>query len=205
MNKSLITIFIVDDDIAVRESLSMMIEQEGFAVKTFESGQNFLEYYQQEHLGCAIIDVRMPDMDGLQLQQEMTSRNILLPIIFLTGHGDIPTSVNAVKSGALDFVTKPITREKLLAIVLAAVQQSDKNLTKEASTQEAKSLIARLTERECEVMLLAISGFSNKEIARKLSISHRTVEIHKSKIMHKTKAENLLDLASIAREADFPS
>lgn len=194
------TIFIIDDEPAVRDALSMMIEQEGFKVKLFCGGVEFLADYHQEELGCAIIDVRMPGMSGLALQKEMNERSILLPIIFLTGHGDIPMSVGAVKAGATDFLTKPVTREKLLASIRPAIIESEKKLCQAACVKEAKFLVDSLTEREHEVMLLAINGFPNKEIARRLQISHRTVEIHKSKIMHKTGASNLLDLASIARE-----
>jgi FixJ family two-component response regulator len=199
------TIFIIDDEPAVRDALTMMIEQEGFQVKAFDGGEAFLADYQQEELGCAIIDVRMPSMSGLSLQKEMINRHILLPIIFLTGHGDIPMSVSAIKSGAIDFLTKPVTREKLLASIRPAVIESEKKLSQAACVEEAKSLVDSLTEREREVMLLAINGFPNKEIARRLQISHRTVEIHKSKIMHKTGAINLLDLASIAREGGCES
>ncbi len=194
------TIFIVDDDPAVRDALSMMIEQEGYHVKAFESAQAFLSSYQEEVIGCAVMDVRMPEVNGLTLQKLMIDKEILLPIIFLTGHGDIPISVDAIKAGASDFLTKPITREKLLASIRPAIIESDKKLSQHASIQEAKNLLADLTKREKEVMLLAINGFPNKEIARRLDISHRTVEIHKSKIMHKTGAINLLDLAGIARE-----
>lgn len=194
------TIFIVDDELAVRDSLSMMLEQERYQVKAFDSGEAFLSAYQEDVLGCAIIDVRMPNMSGLQLQECMAERELLLPIIFLTGHGDIPMSVEAMKSGAADFLTKPVTRDKLLTSIRPALIESDKKLSQAACIQEAKTLLASLTEREHEVMILAINGFPNKEIARRLKISHRTVEIHKSKIMHKTGAINLLDLASIARE-----
>ena len=194
------TIFIVDDDPAVRDALSMMVEQEGYFVKTFASAEAFLSAYQQEVLGCAVLDVRMPQINGLTLQKMMSDKGILLPIIFLTGHGDIPMSVDAIKAGAYDFLTKPVTREKLLASIRPAILESDKKLSHYASIKEAKDLLDSLTDREKEVMLLAVNGFPNKEIARRLNISHRTVEIHKSKIMHKTGAINLLDLASIARE-----
>ncbi len=205
MNTPVSTVFIIDDDPAVRDSVAMMVEQEGIAVKTFDGGEAFLADYQHECCGCAVIDVRMPGMNGLQLQKEMVARKILLPIIFLTGHGDIPMSVGAIKAGAVDFLTKPVTREKLLASIRPAIRESEKLLAQAASTDEAKSLLASLTEREREVMALAIAGFPNKEIARRLGISHRTVEIHKSKIMHKTGAINLLDLASIAHESGLLS
>jgi len=194
------TVFIIDDDAAVRDSLMLMIEQEGITVKTFSSGDEFLQSYEQECLGCAIIDIRMPDMDGMQLQEELNKRSILLPIIFLTGHGDIPMSVKAVKAGALDFLTKPVTRDSLLSSVRSAILDSKRLLALLEDGQHAKSRLAELTEREREVMALAVSGLPNKDIARRLDISHRTVEIHKSKIMHKTGAINLLDLARIASE-----
>jgi FixJ family two-component response regulator len=135
----------------------------------------------------------------------MTKRSILLPIVFLTGHGDIPMSVRAIKSGAVDFLTKPVTREKLLASVRTALQSGSQLLEKIARIQHTRALLAELTERESEVMTLAVLGHPNKEIARKLGISHRTVEIHKAKIMHKTGAVNLLDLARIAQEGGLSS
>jgi FixJ family two-component response regulator len=130
----------------------------------------------------------------------MTRRGILLPVIFLTGHGDIPMSVRAIKSGALDFLTKPVTREKLLTSVRSALQSGTQLQEKIARIQRTRSLLADLTEREREVMMLAVLGHPNKEIARRLGISHRTVEIHKAKIMHKTGAVNLLDLARLVQE-----
>jgi len=178
----------------------LMIEQEAIKVKTFSSGEDFLADYRNGSYGCAIIDIRMPGMDGLQLQQELCLRDIELPIIFLTGHGDIPLSVKAIKAGAVDFLTKPVTRESLLSSVRSAILESKRLMTELANGEDAKSKLADLTEREREVMALAVAGSPNKEIARRLGISHRTVEIHKSKIMHKTGATNLLDLARIANE-----
>ncbi len=205
MNTSSATIFIVDDDPSILDSLSLMIAQENLAVETFADAEAFLAACQPKHLGCAIIDIRMPGMDGMQLQQELSKRNILLPVIFLTGHGDIPMSVRAIKAGAVDFLTKPVTREKLLTSVRSAILESEKILSENTSHQNAQSLLADLTDRERDVMVLAIQGYPNKEIARRLGISHRTVEIHKSKIMHKTGAINLLDLARIVHEADSSS
>ncbi len=193
------TIFIIDDEPAVRDSLMLMLAQEGFTVSTFENAERFLENIQTEQFGCAIVDIRMTGMDGMQLQEALNQRKLHLPIIFLTGHGDIPMSVRAIKAGAIDFLTKPVTREKLMASIRYALVESDKILYEQASHKNAQSHLAELTERERDVMALAIQGHSNKEIARQLGISHRTVEIHKSKIMHKTGAINLLDLARIAQ------
>lgn len=194
------TVFIVDDDPAIRDSLTLMISQENIMVKGFESADAFLAAIQPEHLGCAIIDIRMPGMDGMQLQETLCQRNIQLPVIFLTGHGDIPMSVRAIKAGAVDFLTKPVTREKLMTSVRSAIIESEKILSKNNHHQNALSHIADLTGRERDVMALAIQGHPNKEIARQLGISHRTVEIHKAKIMRKTGAINLLDLVRIVHE-----
>jgi FixJ family two-component response regulator len=195
------TIFIVDDDPAILDALSLMLEQENLTVKTFESAEDFLKHYQAERKGCAIIDVRMPEMDGMELQEILLKQNMLLPIIFLTGHGNIPMSVKAIKSGATDFLTKPVRREKLLAAINVAVRESERLLTENTHHEESLTRLAELTERERDVMMLAVQGLANKHIARELGISHRTVEIHKSKIMHKTGAENLLDLARIVHES----
>ncbi len=205
MNITNTTVFIIDDDSAIRDSLSMMIEQEDIAVQTFESAEAFLDAYQPECHGCAIIDIRMPGMNGMELHKVLAERNILLPVIFLTGHGDIPMSVEAMKLGALDFLTKPVTREKLMTSVRAAIHECEIKSIEVASRQDALSRLNELTDRERDVMTLAIQGYPNKEIARQLSISHRTVEIHKSKIMQKTNALNLLDLARIAREGNVDS
>ncbi len=196
------TIFIIDDDSAVRDSLSLMIAQENIDVQTFDSAETFLNSYQPEACGCAIIDIRMSGMDGMELHQSMLTRHILLPVIFLTGHGDIPLSVHAIKAGAVDFLTKPVTREKLITAINAAIQKSKTLLSENANHQEALSHLAHLTDRERDVMLLAVQGHPNKHIARQLGISHRTVEIHKSKIMQKTGAINLLDLARIVHESE---
>lgn len=193
-------VFIVDDDAAIRDAITMMLEQEGFVVTAFGSGAAFLASDDHAGIACAIIDVRMPDIDGLGLQQIMLARDLPIPVIFLSGHGDIPLSVKAIKAGAVDFLTKPVTRDKLLAAIHAAITMSAKIAVERASLSQAKLRLAALTERECEVTALAVVGYSNKEIARRLGISHRTVEIHKSKIMHKTGASNLLDLARTAHD-----
>lgn len=192
-------VYVVDDDLAVRDSLTMLLEQDGINTETFASANEFLSACGSlNQIACAIIDVRMPDMDGLELQAELAKRKIQLPIIFLTGHGDIPMSVRAIKSGAVDFLTKPITGRALKESVQAALAESEKLLTQSESINTAAKRLSSLTHREQEVMALAVTGLSNKDIARHLGISHRTVEIHKARVMHKTGTETLLDLAHLA-------
>ena len=196
-------VYIVDDDPAVRDSLMLMIEQADISVQAFDSAEAFLSAYQPDFFGCIILDVLMPEIDGLQLQEELTRRKMALPVIFLTGHGDIPMSVRAIKAGAVDFLTKPVTREKLLTCVKSAFAEAEQRISEASYNQDALSCLAKLTEREREVMALAVQGCSNKVVASRLGISYRTVEVHKSKITHKTGAKNLLDLARIAHEGDL--
>jgi FixJ family two-component response regulator len=201
MNSSDITVYIVDDDPAVRDSLTLMLQQDGYRIRSYGSGPEFLQAIGSEPHGCAIIDIRMPEMDGMQLQEEIFRRRIPLPVIFLTAHGDIPKSVKAMKAGAVDFLTKPVTRRDLLSALQSACNEIVRLETSLASRRHAEEVLGTLTERELQVTRLAILGHSNKEIARKLGISHRTIEIHKSNIMKKTGALNLLDLARIAHDA----
>ncbi len=192
------TVFVVDDDPAVRDSLTLLLEQEDFAVETFDSGEAFLAAGRSARRSCAVVDIRMAGMDGIQLLAELSKRGVLLPVVFLTGHGDIPLSVRAIKAGAVDFLSKPITGSALLESVQAALLESERLNSQAEANQTAAARVASLTEREREVMVLAVDGLPNKEIARRLGISHRTVEIHKARIMHKTGADTLLDLARIA-------
>lgn len=203
MSTGINTIFVVDDDDAVRDSLALMIRQEGFNVETFADAEAFLQVAKPELRGCAIVDMRMPGMDGMQLQQELKQRGILLPIIFLTGHGNIPMSVRGIKAGAIDFLTKPVARNQLMDSIVSAVRVGEELHTHQAISLEAKKRLKDLTEREREVMLLAIEGNPNKQIARKLNISHRTVEIHKSHIMQKTGSSNLLELTRLVQDANL--
>ncbi len=196
-------VFIVDDEPAVRDSLTLMIEQADISVQSFESAEAFLNAYRSDFFGCILLDVQMPEMNGMQLQEELLQRKILLPVIFLTGHGDIPMSVRAIKTGAVDFLTKPVAREKLLTCVRSAFVDAEKRVDEIAHKQNALACLEKLTQREREVMSLAVQGHSNKEIAVCLGISHRTVEIHKSNIMRKTDSVNLLDLVRITRESDL--
>ncbi len=193
------TVFIVDDDPAIRDALSLLIDLEGMAVRVFENAEAFLAACQPEWRGCLVTDVRMPGMSGVELQAELTRRNVNLPLIFLTGYGDIPMSVKAIKAGAVDFLTKPVSATALLESLQTALNEDEKRQMEAAASQAATERLASLTERERLVMEQAIAGLSNKEIARQLDISHRTVEIHKSRVMHKTGAISIIELARIAK------
>lgn len=183
------TVFVVDDDAAVREGIAAMLDAAGFAVQSYASAKEFLQAYRPNWSGCVILDVSMPDMTGPELQAELNRRGVPLPIIFLTAHGDIPMTVSAMKAGAVDFLTKPADGAALLSRVRAALAQS---------AERSRSL-ANLTEREREVMLHVAAGYASKEIARALAISHRTVEIHRARVMQKMNAGSLIELADIAR------
>jgi len=192
------TVYVVDDDSAVRDALSMLLEQHGFQVAVFDSAEAFLEIAQTDSRGCAIVDLHMGGMDGLELQAEMARRGLALAVIVLTGHGDIPASVKAIKGGAVDFLTKPVEAEKLIESVRAAITSGDTARAKAIAARSAAERLASLTARERDVMALTIEGLPNKEIARVLGISHRTVEIHRARIMHKTGASSVFELSQIA-------
>lgn len=201
MNHQDMTVFIVDDDPAVCDSLTMMLEQALLNVKSFNSAQAFLDQYHSDLKGCAIVDIRMPGMDGMQFQEYVNAKSLPLPIIFLTGHGDIPMSVKTIKAGASDFLSKPVARDKLLSSVRVAFDEFESLQANFRDSHRCQSLLANLTGREREVMDLILQGHTNKKVALCLGISHRTVEIHKARLMQKTGANNLLDLARIAEEA----
>ena len=196
-------VFIVDDDVAVRDSLSMLCEADGLTVECYDSAEAFLRTYRAEQPGCLVLDVRMGRMSGPDLHAELTRRGCRLAIIYLTGHGDIPLTVRAMKAGAVNFLTKPVNGAELLQSIRMALRESERLSSQIAANLSAAAQIASLTEREREVMALAVEGMHNKEIARRLGISHRTVEIHKARIMHKTGANTLLDLARIAEAGGF--
>ncbi|MBD9363697.1 response regulator transcription factor [Methylomonas fluvii] len=187
-------VFVVDDDDAVRDSLGLVFETASLAYQTFASAECFLESYCPEQPGCLVLDVNMPGLDGHELQAELIRRHIHLPIIFLTAYGDIPMTVRAMKAGAVDFLTKPVSTELLLDRVQAALQSE---INTQAQAIKGLNRLSGLTSRELEIMGMVVAGLTNKEIARRLGISHRTVEIHRAKVMEKTGATNLLELARI--------
>lgn len=186
-------VYIVDDDPDVRDSLKILLEFSGFQVETFESALNFLTADVRKMNGCLILDIRMPGMDGLDLQDELAKREIDLPIIVITGHGDVPLAVRAMRAGAIDFLEKPFREEALIESVRRALE-SRKKRRSDAEAQTIKHRLAQLTGREQEILALVVEGNTSKEIGRELSISPRTVDIHRGHIMEKMQANNLADL-----------
>lgn len=195
------TVFIVDDDEAVRESLSALVETEGYVVKSFDSASGFLEGFESPEAGCLVVDVRMPDMDGLALQAELATRGVNLPVIVVTGHGDVPLAVQAMKAGAVDFIEKPYNDQQLLDTIGRAMEMARSQQSRSSSTQEAKERVASLTPREAQVLEHLVAGRANKVIAYELGISPRTIEIHRAHVMEKMQARSLSDLVRMALEA----
>lgn len=185
------TVFIVDDDAGVRRSLRMLMESAGHAVATFDSAEAFLSAWRPAWRGCVILDMNLGAMSGPALHKKLNARSVTLPIIYLTAHGDVPSAVQAMRRGAIDFLTKPVRGSVLLAQVEAALTTQRK-----ADPSPAATRLGGLTPREIEIAERALAGLSNKEIARQLDISHRTVEYHRTQILHKTGAASFLQLAS---------
>ncbi|UOA09941.1 response regulator transcription factor [Methylobacter sp. S3L5C] len=193
-NKSDALVYLVDDEFSVRDSLALMIESTGQAVRSFDSPEAFLNNYDPKQLGCLLLDVRMPTMSGLQLQEELLIRDIFIPIIFISGHARIPDSAKAFRAGAVDFLEKPFDNEILLERIAEALKKDLTNRNQLDEYNKIKKRLAYLTLREEEVLSLIVKGLSNKEVAKMLEISNRTVEAHRARIMEKMQAECLADL-----------
>lgn len=188
-------VFIVDDDAGVREGLQMLLESAGHAVTAFAEAESFLRHYKPENPCCLILDLRMPIIGGLELQQKLAQSGTPPPIIFLTGHGSVPAAVKALKGGAIDFFQKPITDEQqLLDRVTEAIQQDCENRVEAAKLKEARQHYDRLTPREAEVLERLCEGKANKVVAIELGISERTVELHRSRIMKKLAIRSAAEL-----------
>jgi RNA polymerase sigma factor (sigma-70 family) len=188
------TVFVVDDDEAMRNSLKWLLESEGCAVETFASASQFLDDYYPGRAGCLLLDVRMPGMSGLELQEYLHGEQIRIPVIIITGHGDVPMAVRAMKAGALDFIEKPFDDEKLLAGIRRALETDLERRTQQATRADLAIRMAQLTPREREVMLMVTDGKSNKEIAGELGVSAKTVEAHRARVMEKMEARSLAEL-----------
>jgi two-component system response regulator FixJ len=187
-------VFVVDDDPAMRDSLKLLLESSGFTTHTYESAVAFLASDAVGGFGCVVADIRMPEMDGLQLQEQLGSRRSVLPVILMTGHGDIPIAVRAMKAGAVDFLEKPFDDEALLGSVRRALEQAKASGAAEADAKLVQERLSSLTERERQVLDLLVAGKPNKIVAYELSISPRTVEIHRARVMDKMEAKSLAEL-----------
>ncbi|HEX7006121.1 MAG TPA: response regulator FixJ [Alphaproteobacteria bacterium] len=204
------TVYVVDDDPGMRESLAFLLESRGYKVRTFESAQAFLRANEDARGGCLIVDVRMPDMTGLELQERLARRNTRLGVVVITGHADVQMAVGAMKAGAVDFIQKPFSDEALLDSVDRALKQSRRLASREGTSIDVGDRLRVLTAREREVLDHLATGSPHKVIARHLNISPRTVEVHRARIMRKLGARNLADLVRItmaggAASADPPT
>ena len=198
-------VFVVDDDVSVRESLELLIQNEGWQAETFASAQEFLDRPQSALPSCLVLDVSLPGLNGLDLQQRVASQRSDIPIIFITGHGDIPMTVRAMKAGAVEFLTKPFSDEVLLEAIHQALERSRIALGQKAQIDEMRKCYASLTPREREVMALVVSGLLNKQIGGELGISEITVKAHRGQVMHKMKADSVASLVKIAERLGVTS
>lgn len=191
------TIFLVDDDQAVRDAVSLFLESKGFAVEVYSNARAFLKAYKPERPGCLVLDIRMPGISGLELQEMLAARRIHIPIIFVTGHGDIPMAAQAIKAGANDFLEKPFDNAYLLECVKKGLETDAERRAVHTEASNIRGRYDRLTRRERDVLDLVINGYSNKDIAVQLNISHRTVEVHRHRLMDKMKAASLCELINM--------
>ncbi|WP_349586830.1 response regulator transcription factor [Vogesella oryzagri] len=202
------TIFVIDDDPAVRDSLALLIGTQGMRVQTFEHAEAFLQKFHPDEIGCLVLDIRMPETSGLALQDILNLRNIRMPIIFITGHGDIEECRRAFRGGAVDFLTKPINAPQLLDSLKKAIRISIQQQEQVSATQDVRQKLERITDRERLILRHVAEGLSSKEIARELDLSPRTVEAHRAKLFEKLEINSLAELVRFylhALEATQPS
>jgi len=192
------TVFVIDDDASVRDSINLILSLKGMRTQLFSSAEDFLEAYRPEWRGCILTDLQMPGMSGLDLQQALHERGVLLPVVVLTAHGDVPTTRVAMKGGAFDFLEKPINDEVLLDVLKNAIREDIHRHAAESAEDALRSRLARLTPREREVLDLLVEGLSHREIAARLTISPRTVEVYKARMMEKLQCRSLAELIRAA-------
>lgn len=201
MTEAAITVFAVDDDPSVRTGLGRLLRSAGFKAEVFATARAFLGAYRPDVTGCLILDLAMPELDGLELQQQLAERGGALPIIFLTGHGDIPTSVRAMKLGAADFLTKPVDDRALLAAVEQAIHRSNILQQQRREVADIERRLATLTPREREVLEHLLTGKLNKQIAAALGTVEKTIKVHRARVMHKMRAPSLAALVRLTERA----
>jgi FixJ family two-component response regulator len=193
--------YIVDDDLAIRDSLSLWLGMRGIRCHAYESAERFLEAVRPDWRGCVLIDLQMAGIDGLQLQAALIERQITMPVIFVTGHGDVATARDALKAGALDFIEKPVDNDRLVELVGAALARDAEQARLQEQAAQIAGRMKRLTRREREVMAQVVAGRHNREIAADLGISPRTVEVYKARLMDKLDVRRVADLVKLALEA----
>jgi FixJ family two-component response regulator len=198
-------VFVVDDDISVRESLELLIRSEGWQPQTFSSAQHFLSHPRPPVPSCLLLDISMPGLNGLELQKRVAVEHPDVPIIFITGYGDVPKTVQAMKAGAVEFLTKPFNDEVLLRAIRQALERSQVALGLQAESKELQDRYSSLSPREREVMALVVSGLLNKQVGGELGISEITVKAHRGKVMQKMKADSLADLVKMAARLGMDS
>jgi FixJ family two-component response regulator len=198
-------VFVVDDDSSVREAIKSLISLVGLRVETFETAQEFLQSKRPDVPGCVVLDVELPGLSGLDLQRELAAHGVKLPIIFITGHGDIPTSVRAMKAGALEFLTKPFHDQDLLDAIRQALERDRAARRHSKEIAELRERFDALTSREREVMSLVVAGLLNKQIAAELGISEVTVKIHRGRVMNKMGVQSLAELVRMTERLEIPT
>ena len=197
-------VFVVDDDPSVRRSLARLLHSAGFLVETFPSAEDFLKCEPPESPSCLVLDIRMPGLSGLELQEKVTAGGFIMPIVFITGHGTVPMSVKAMKAGALDFLQKPFNDRELLDAIQNAIERGKQLREKRNEIRMIQQRVALLTPRESEVFALVVKGKMNKEIAYELGVGEKTVKVHRARVMHKMQAESLADLVRFAEKISAP-
>jgi FixJ family two-component response regulator len=198
------TVYVVDDDEAVRDSLQWLLEGKNYRVKCFDSAESFLARFDPREVACLIADIRMNGMSGLELQDKLTERRSPLPIVFITGHGDVPMAVETMKKGAMDFIEKPFSEEAIVGVVEKMLDHARESFSVHQQAASRDALLSRLTTRESQVLERIVAGRLNKQIADDLSISIKTVEAHRANIMEKLNANTVADLLKIALGASAP-